>query len=165
MPIISNNLIGKIPISTNDIIRVNLAWVKDVEEAKRIIKKINNDIYLDYPRGRSKPPKPTIKLDDAIRLANNQKVKYFAVSNIETAEDCELMIDSLGDVEFVPKIETEIGVNNMAKMIKAGVKTMMLDKEDLYTDVNCNSKKYNKLIGKARSYPVKLLELQGVVFI
>jgi hypothetical protein len=46
-----------------------------------------------------------------------------------------------------------------------GGRTMMLDKEDLYTDVNCNSKKYNKLIGKARSYPVKLLELQGVVFI
>ena len=152
------------PISKKAIIRVNLAWFKSVEEARRIIRNSQHDIYLDFPQGRTKPPKPTIKIDDAIRLTNYPRVKYFAVSNIERAEDVRHIMDSLGDVEFIPKIETKVGVKNLKAILAEGVKTIMLDKEDLYTDVDCNSTLYNQLIAEARSANCKVLELKGVIF-
>ena len=164
MLIISNNLIGKTPIPKRAIIRVNLAWLKSIDEARCIIRNSRHDIYLDYPQGRTKPPKPIIKFDDAIRLTNYSQVKYFAVSNIEQAEDVRHIMDSLRDVEFIPKIETKTGVKNLKAILAEGIKTIMLDKEDIYTDVGCNSTTYNQLVTEARNANCKVLELKGVVF-
>lgn len=167
MIIISNNLTGKLPLPAKAIIRVNLAWIKSIKEARQILNESQHDIYLDYPQGRTKPPKPTIKLDEAIRLTNHPKVKYFAVSNVEDIESFESLRDSLGDVEFIPKIETPLGVENIGEMIKAGIKTIMIDKEDLYTSVQCDSQEFNDILQIIRTYKnkIKILELQGVVFI
>lgn len=156
MPIVvSNNLIGKIPIPDNSIIRLNLAWVS-LEEARDILSKINN-VYLDYPTGRTKPPKPTITLEEAIDLANEFNVKYFAVSNVEDAQTIRnLKVKS----EIIPKIETIKGVENIEEIAKE-VNMVMLDKEDLYLD--CKGKDFEKLINKVRA-SVKTLELIGVVF-
>jgi pyruvate kinase len=159
--IISNNLIGKMPIPKDAIIRVNLAWVSK-EEARKILSETKNDIYLDYPSGRTKPPKPTMTLDDAIELANEFKVKYFAVSNIECICDVLDIQSKLYYSEFVPKIETVNGVENIREITQE-VDIIMLDKEDLYVD--CNGEGYEDLINKVRSSKVKVLELAGVIFI
>jgi len=167
MFIISNNLIGKMPIPDNAIIRVNLAWIKDVKEAKKILEQ-NKKIYLDYPSGRTKPPVPTITLDEAIELTKHKSVYYFAVSNAENATKLsEINARLTSAVELVPKIETTKGIENIEKMIAIGIKSIMLDKEDLYTNVKCNTKRYNKWLERIRSYKgrIKILELQGVVFI
>ena len=94
------------------------------------------------------------------------RVKYFAVSNIETVEQIQSIMNRLEDVEFVPKIETVAGVAGMEDMIKAGIKTFMLDKEDLYTDVKQDSERFNELVEDARSYGdrARVLELKGVIF-
>jgi hypothetical protein len=168
MPIIiSNNLQGKMPIPEDAVIRVNLAWFDNWQEAKQIIDNIEHYVYLDFPSGRTKPPKPKIKLEEAIELSKLNNVKYFAISNAEDIyELSEIM--SLVNCEVVPKIETETGVNNINSMIEdIGIKTIMLDKEDLYTNCKMDSEKYNKLVMKAREYGsrIKVLELQGVIFI
>lgn len=164
--IISNNLIGKMPIADNAIIRINLAWIKSLDEAKRIITNSKHDIYLDYPTGRTKPPRPVITLNEAIELTKNKQVKYFAISNAEDISKIK-EIKSKVKAELVPKIETQLGVSKINEMIEAGIKTIMLDKEDLYIDANCDSKEFNLLVNSVRSYKdrVKILELQGVIFI
>ena len=163
MIIVSNHLIGKIPIHPDTVIRVNLAWVKSVEEAKKLLDNSKHDIYLDFPSGRTKPPQPTISLEEAIGLSRHRKVKYFAMSNCENVRDIqEVMLKT--PAEFVPKIETKLGVKNMGKMKEIGIKHFMLDKEDLWTDVHCDSKKFNELVNEARTHK-GVMELQGVVFI
>lgn len=154
------------PIPEDAIIRINLAWVKDINEAKEILNAVTHHVYLDFPDGRKKPPKPTISLEDALLLAEHEKVMYFAISNAENIDKLRRMKDRLMDVILVPKIETTLGVMRMQKMIDLGIDTFMLDKEDLYTDVDCDPDKYGEYLEEARSHKdVKILELNGVVFI
>ena len=166
MLVISNHLQGKMPLPKDAIIRVNLAWYPSVEAARQALDDANRDIYLDYPRGRTKPPKPKITLYEAIELANEYKVRYFAVSNVEVPKFIEEISARLETAEFVPKIETALGVENIRAIITTGVKTIMLDKEDLYVDVDMDAWAYEKLIDSVRQQTsnVTLLELQGVVF-
>src|SRR6185369_15118491 len=86
MIIVSNHLLNTTDIAfpKDAVIRVNLAWIKSFPEAEKILAESQHDIYLDFPQGRSKPPKPLLTLDNAITLANKYpNVKYFAVSNVE----------------------------------------------------------------------------------
>lgn len=147
------------PIPADVIIRVNLAWV-DYERAKLLLNSINQPIYLDYPSGRTKPPKPTITLDEAIALANEFKVRYFAVSNYEDAKTIRDIKERV-KCEVVPKIETIKGVENIAEIAKE-VAMVMLDKDDLF--VNCRGQGFEELVGKIRTCGIKVLELQGVIF-
>jgi len=67
--------------------------------------------------------------------------------------------------EFVPKIETKMGVKMMTLMEEElGIKLFTLDKEDLYTNVRADFKEYEKLVKEARTHK-GVMELQGVVFI
>lgn len=164
--IISNNLVNKMPIPDDTIIRVNLAWIKSYEEAEAVISSSGHSVYLDYPDGRKKPPRGVLSLKEAIKLARLPEVLYFAVSNCESVERINEIREQLWDVEFVPKIETVAGVAGMDEMIKAGIKTFMLDKEDLYTDVQGDADRFEELVNEARGYSdrAKILELKGVIF-
>lgn len=165
MIVISNNLLGKIPLLDSTTIRINLAWVKK-EDVSKLLDESTKDIYLDYPDGRKKPPVPTMTIEEAIEFSKHPKVKYFAFSNATI--DRVLEIKDKIDCQLVPKIETEQGVRDIPEMIKAGIKMFMLDKEDLYTDVNCNPDEFNRLVNDVRSFrseDIIILELQGVVFI
>ena len=163
MLVISNHLDGKIPIPKEAVIRINLAWIKSVEEAREIIKNCKNNIYLDYPDGRTKPPKPTITFAEALELSKMDKVKYFAISN---AENIDLLSDIKEKVtcELVPKIETGVGVKIIDDIIKLGIKMIMLDKDDLYVNCNCDTDLYRIALDEVRSKDIKILELQGVIF-
>ena len=157
--IFSNNLTGKIKTKKTDIVRVNLAWV-NFQQARQILKKRKN-VFLDYPSGRTKPPKPTITFKQAIDLANEFNVKYFAVSNLESVEKIKELKAKVKS-EIVPKIETTEGVKNIAKIAKE-VKTIMLDKDDLWVD--CKGKNFSRMVKKVRSCKIKVFELAGVIFI
>lgn len=154
------------PMSDDTIIRINLAWIGSYKEAEEIISSSEHSIYLDYPDGRKKPPRGVLSLTEAIELSKLPQVKYFAVSNCEDIEKITGIMNQLDGVEFVPKIETTVGVANMGDMIEAGIKTFMLDKEDLYTDVKCDTDRFTALVEEARSYNnvAKVLELKGVIF-
>ena len=73
---------------------------------------------MDYPKGRTKPPVPSLSLPDAISFTQKyDNIKYFATSNIEEVAEVDLICDMLpGHVSFVPKIETLKGVLNLDKL-------------------------------------------------
>ncbi len=151
------------------VIRLNLAWMPSRDEAEKVLASLKGRrVYLDYPQGRSKPPKPVVTLDEAIELANKYEVAFFAVSNVENSLSL-LGIRSLLrlTVELVPKFESEAGIKNMARIIqKTKVKYAMLDAEDVYTNVNHDSVRYAELIAMAvaAAKDITLLRLQGVIF-
>lgn len=161
MLVISNNLVGTIKFPKDSIVRLNLAWVKDVQEAKDILDKFEGNVYLDFPSGRTKPPMPKISIGQAVNLSRHKAVKYFAMSNCENPADIKRIM-KLTPAEVIPKIETKLGVKNMQDMVEVGVKTFMLDKDDLWIDVNCDTKKFLELIEEARKF--NIIEMRGVVF-
>lgn len=150
------------------VIRVNMAHVRDYEELTKFVN-VDYDIFLDYPCTRTKPPVPTVNVRDALRaIREYPSIKYFAVSNIETPEEVDIWVGILPEgVDFVPKIETRRGVENLQSICQ-GIQYAMLDSEDLYTDVGGDAALYLKLKDRAKrdceSNNVTLLELYGVVF-
>ena len=152
------------------IVRINMAHVKDIRELYRFVK-IDYDIFLDYPKGRTKPPVPTLDINDALEVMSRYKnIKYFATSNIEEVSEVDIICDIIPDtVSFVPKIETLQGVLNLEKIFEGGrVKHIMLDTEDLYTDVKNDVPLYSYLIDRVKTickkHNIELLQLHGVVF-
>ncbi|MBI3573825.1 hypothetical protein HY090_02135 [Candidatus Kaiserbacteria bacterium] len=174
MLIVSNYLLTKTDLMYPDhtVVRVNIAWIKSKRELVSVLEGIDkHHVYLDYPQGRTKPPKPILTLDHAIEMANRfSKVKYFAVSNVEDPEAIyAIRLQLPKTIELIPKIETKKGVENLEKIFKKiDAKFIMLDKEDLYLDIKRDSKLFEKLIGitrkKGKKHGVKVLELHGVVF-
>ena len=60
MILISNHLTGMSQFKTlkDVVIRINMAHVKDQYELEKYLK-VPHDIFLDYPKGRTKPPLPS----------------------------------------------------------------------------------------------------------
>ncbi len=174
MILVSNHLLSTTPVifpKETVVIRINIAWIKTKQELVRLLKSIEHDVYLDYPQGRSKPPRPVLTIDEAIEMAHKfPHVKYFAVSNVENPQKIFDIKSRLpAHVEVVPKIETATGVKNMLAIIKKlDTNYVMLDKEDLYSDIQRNSKRFATLVEtarrKAKEANIDLLELHGVVF-
>jgi len=128
-------------------------------------------VFLDYPKGRSKPPLPSSNLDEAIAFTKKyNNIKYFATSNIEEIAEVNLICEMLPEgVNFVPKIETLKGVLNLSKLFDTGkIKHIMLDSEDLYTNIQNDVELFINLKERVRrvcnDYKVECLELYGVVF-
>ena len=172
MIIVSNHVKDKVKLNDNIVIRINVAWVKTISELKKIIKdNSKNPIYLDFPEGRTKPPKPTLSLQEVIGITHHYKnIKYFAISNAEEQYSLKLIRKALPSrIKIVPKIETVRGIANIRDIVKgANTDTIMLDKEDLYTAVNADSEKYKEHMDTLRldcfMIGITILELQGVIF-
>jgi len=174
MIIVSNYLLDKTDLHFPDhvVVRVNVAWQKDLEQLRGILKNTRHDIYLDYPQGRTKPPKPKISLAETIAMAHQfPRVKYFAVSNVEDPENIFKIKERLpAHIEIVPKIETELGIHNLEQIVqKIQNKYIMFDKEDLYIDVNRDAEKFENLVNltkkKGKEIGISILDLHGVVFL
>lgn len=174
MLIISNHLMAKGGFSLPDhaVVRVNVAWIPTKEKLIETLKDIKHDVYLDYPQGRSKPPKPKITLDETIALVTQfPQVKYFAVSNVEEPEAIYAIKMQLpSHVGIVPKIETKRGIENLEAIVaKIQNQHIMFDKEDLYLDVNRDVELFEQLVEttrqKSKALGITVLELHGVVFL
>lgn len=172
MLLISNHLtnLDQFKNLKNVVIRINMAHVKDIAELKRFVN-VPYDIFLDYPKGRTKPPVPTIPLSEAIEFTKKyDNIKYFATSNIEEVAEVNLICDLLPEnVKFVPKIETLKGVLNLSKLFDTNkIYHIMLDSEDLYTDIKNDLELFINLKDRVKrisiDYNIELLELYGVVF-
>ena len=103
-------------------------------------------------------------------MSRYENIKYFATSNIEEVSEVDIICDIIPDtVSFVPKIETLQGVLNLEKIFEGGrIEHIMLDTEDLYTNIKNDVPLYTNLIDRVKNscdkYDIKLLELYGVVF-
>lgn len=172
--IVSNHLLKRTQIEfplEHVVMRINVAWIRSNEDLLALLKDIKHDIFLDYPQGRSKPPRPTLTLEETIAtIAQFPNIKFFAVSNVEDPVAVAAIKAQLpAGVELVPKIETKKGVESLAEIVDSiQTKHIMLDKEDLYTNVSNDQEAFEALVTLARKTckekGVADLELQGVVF-
>ena len=164
--IYSIHLCGKVAIPKGAIIRVNMAFVNTRAKLVHSIKSVKNDVFLDIPTKRIKPPISLLGLGDALHAMNRcANVKYFAVSNSEKWGRMRFLRSKIpARIKIIPKIETALGVANLKKIVSfAQTDTIMLDKTDLFFDVkDCGV--YEKLIKQLRGSGVKIFEQQGVVF-
>jgi len=155
------------------VFRVNAAWIKSKIELFNLLENINGDVFLDFPQGRTKPPKPVLTFEDLVETVYKfENVKYFAITNCRSYTQIDLVRNFLEDrICLVPKIESAEGIDKFEYIIKAlneHEKLIMLDKEDLYTDLDGDDKKFAEYVElikeKAAKAGFKVLELQGVIF-
>ena len=166
-----------IPIPSGTIYRINLAWVNDLDELKKLLKKHSkHEIFLDLPIRRIKPPHNSYNLKEIIPFINNNtNIKYFAISNVKTSNDLDEYLSLLPiTVTLIPKIENIIGIKNIEQITKKlpyKEKIIMLDHDDLFSDLLKNEnnftnfKKYfTQLVEFCNGNNIKLLRTIGVVF-
>ena len=177
MRIFSQNIINYgIPVPENSILRINLAWINSIEELELILQKNNNsDIFLDLPVGRTKPPNNKYSFDDIVLiLQKNENIKYFAISNVNSADNIRELIKKIPkQVSLVPKIESPEGVKNIEEIVKVlgDKKIIMLDHDDLYSNLikkNEKPEKFKEYISNLSNFCQKnnviMLRTIGVIF-
>ncbi|MCX5751403.1 MAG: pyruvate kinase [Candidatus Saganbacteria bacterium] len=162
-----------IPFPEFAVYRVNVAWVRSNEELYDLLKELNNDVFLDFPEGRNKPPKPVLSIEDLVAAMHKfDNIKYFGVTNVKNAK----MIKNLREkvpkrIKLIPKIESKEGVDNLEEIfaeLRKDESHIMLDKEDLYTDLNNHNGLFDQYVRlcreKCNNMGIRVLELQGVIF-
>ncbi|RZD44512.1 MAG: hypothetical protein CXT78_06420 [Thaumarchaeota archaeon] len=178
MLIISQNASNYgIPFPDETIFRINLAWVNSIDELEKLLQKHQNQqIFLDLPKGRIKPPNNRYTLEDLFTILNtHNNIKYFAVSNVNSSEDLSLYIKVIPkEIIIVPKIESPtavLNIKNIVDSIPSSEKFLMLDHDDLYSNLiknNEDSSKFTEYITILKEFcdknNVTLLRTIGVIF-
>jgi len=174
MLIISQNArLAHLPIPKEAVLRVNVAWVKSVHDLDSLLTGIKQDVFLDFPEGRNKPPKPVLVLGDLLEAMKRwERIRYFGVTNVKKPEAIEkLKAQVPARVQLVPKIESLAGVERLGDILATlpyEKKYIMLDKEDLYTDLSHDNEGLDRCVRRVRQVcrdaGVEVLELAGVIF-
>ena len=89
MLIVSQNMTNyDVELPRDTILRINLAWINDLETLKNILEtKSENNIFIDLPKNRTKPPNNRYSMDEIKPILENySNIKYFALSNVDSAE-------------------------------------------------------------------------------
>ena len=176
--IISQNIINYgIEIPDNTILRINLAWCSSVKQLRNILEgHKNNSIFIDLPIKRIKPPNNKYTLNDLISVISSySQIKYFAISNVESASDLEDYIQNIPpNIILVPKIESPIAIQNISEIVNAiptDKKVLMLDHDDLFSRIIKNNESIDnfqsyiqKLSDYCSSNKITLLRTIGVMF-
>lgn len=176
MRIFSQNLSNyDIPICSDCVYRVNLAWVNSIDELESILlKHKDHSLFLDLPINRTKPPHNKYSLEELFPIfKKHSNIRYLAISNVEKKDDLEMYEKVLpSTVNLVPKIESKKGVDNIEEITRdLKSKIIMLDHDDLFTNlVNLKQapstfKNYvNNLSEFCKKNEVTLLRTIGVIF-
>ena len=178
MLIISQNASNYgIPLPSNAIYRINLAWINNIQEFEELLKKHkNHKIFLDLPINRVKPPNNKYSLNDISQILKSyNNIKYFAISNVNSSKDLEHYIQFVpNNIILVPKIESPEGVNNVSEIVQTipgQEKILMLDHDDLFfalTKLNESPDKFkdyiNELVEFCKENNIILLRTIGVIF-
>ncbi len=176
--IISQNIINYgIEIPDDTILRINLAWCSSVKQLRNILEEHkNNSIFIDLPIKRIKPPNNKYTLNDLISVISSySQIKYFAISNVESASDLEDYIQNIPpNIILVPKIESPIAIQNISEIVNAiptDKKVLMLDHDDLFSRITKNNESIDnfqsyiqKLSDYCSSNKITLLRTIGVIF-
>ena len=176
--IISQNIINYgIEVPDNTILRINLAWCSSVKQLRNILEgHKNNSIFIDLPIKRIKPPNNKYTLNDLISVISSyDQIKYFAISNVESASDLEDYIQNIPpNIILVPKIESPIAIQNISEIVNAiptDKKVLMLDHDDLFSRITKNNESIDnfqsyiqKLSDYCSSNKITLLRTIGVIF-
>ena len=178
LKIISQNITNYgIEVPDNTILRINLAWCSSVKQLRNILEEHkNNSIFIDLPIKRIKPPNNKYTLNDLISVISSyDQIKYFAISNVESASDLEDYIQNIPpNIILVPKIESPIAIQNISEIVNAiptDKKVLMLDHDDLFSRITKNNESIDnfqsyiqKLSDYCSSNKITLLRTIGVIF-
>ena len=178
MLIVSQNISNhNITFSSAVIYRINLAWINNLQELEALLKKHDKQkIFLDLPVNRIKPPNNKYSLDDIVSILNSyENIKYFAISNVNNANDLEPYNDLIPkNITIIPKIESPDGITNVSEIVKAipsQEKILMLDHDDLFSTLTklgeqqSKFKDYiNELVQFCKENNITLLRTIGVIF-
>jgi len=178
LKIISQNITNYgIEVPDNTILRINLAWCSSVKQLRNILEEHkNNSIFIDLPIKRIKPPNNKYTLNDLISVISSyNQIKYFAISNVESANDLEDYIQKIPpNIILVPKIESPIAIQNVSEIVNAiptDEKILMLDHDDLFSKIIKNNESidsFQNYIQKLSDYcnlnKIILLRTIGVIF-
>ena len=178
LKIISQNITNYgIEVPDNTILRINLAWCSSVKQLSNILEEHkNNSIFIDLPIKRIKPPNNKYTLNDLISVISSyNQIKYFAISNVESANDLEDYIQKIPpNIILVPKIESPIAIQNVSEIVNAiptDEKILMLDHDDLFSKIIKNNESIDsfqnyiqKLSDYCNSNKIILLRTIGVMF-
>jgi len=186
MILASRHLTDYIDLPEHFVIRINLAWEHDIEELLGHIAKLKNDIFLDIPIDRKKPPNNEWELDEIFGACKEESsIKYIAISNVEKAEDIDEWYDCLKrhnlehQICIVPKIESVQAATNIGNILIAlpspnlmTQKTIMIDHDDMFSDIvklglDSNSLYTDYIIPIVRACKrrdVRVLRTAGIVF-
>jgi len=178
LKIISQNITNYgIEVPDNTILRINLAWCSSVKQLRNILEEHkNNSIFIDLPIKRIKPPNNKYTLNDLISVISSyNQIKYFAISNVESANDLEDYIQKIPpNIILVPKIESPIAIQNVSEIVNAiptDEKILMLDHDDLFSKIIKNNESIDsfqnyiqKLSDYCNSNKIILLRTIGVMF-
>ena len=178
LKIISQNITNYgIEVPDNTILRINLAWCSSVKQLRNILEEHkNNSIFIDLPIKRIKPPNNKYTLNDLISVISSySQIKYFAISNVESASDLEDYIQNIPpNIILVPKIESPIAIQNITEIVNAiptDKKVLMLDHDDLFSRIIKNNESIDnfqsyiqKLSDYCSSNKITLLRTIGVIF-
>jgi hypothetical protein len=167
MILLSNNALKYVDLPPGDtVVRVNVAWCGD--NLAPVLERLKGrNIFVDYPEGRTKPPRTTISINTAVSIIRlNTDVKYFAVSNAEDPGRLEhLRLQIPESVIIVPKIESMRGVRRVREISKAAqTDIIMLDAEDLYADAKDLFEEYCTLLNTLCGKNIRVLRMRGVIF-
>lgn len=173
--VISQNLVkSNLHLPDDAILRINLAWHKDLDSIKEMLyEHRNHKIFLDIPVGRKKPPNHSHDLDDIASIANtNRNVKYVAISNVEDVRTVKYY-SAIFNSKIVPKIETYRGVRDIVSIMNAmnyAPQVLMLDHEDLFANLVMlkKEKQYlavvDRLVSACKKKGAHLLRAKGIIF-
>ena len=177
MLIVSQNMTNyDVQLPRDTILRINLAWINDLETLKNILEaKSENSIFIDLPKNRTKPPNNRYSMDEIKPILESySNIKYFALSNVDSAEYLSEYLDYIPkNIVIVPKIESHLGIKNIEEIIKllGDEKIVMLDHDDLYSSMlkkNDDPKNFQiyiqELIDFCNKNDVALLRTVGVMF-
>jgi len=178
MLIVSQNLSNyDMNIPEDAIFRINLAWVNNIEELTKILKKhSSHQIFLDLPINRTKPPDNSYLIDDLIPIINNnENIEYLAISNVDDESIISNFLEKLpSHTKIVPKIESPNGIsniNNIVDKLPYENKIIMLDHDDLFSSLKKLGEpdsKFVDYIEKLTTFCTKnnilLLRTVGVIF-
>ena len=175
MKLVSSNLVNYIPHEKDYVYRINMAWRNSVAEIEKDLVNIhhlNAQIFLDHPKGRKKPPNNDFCVGDILDLCKfSFSIRYVAISNVESSADVKPYLVLPPIVQLVYKIETIIGIKNIAN-IKPRPKMVMLDHDDLCTCLVHNqidpaglyTDYIDPFLAECKELDIKVLRTRGVFF-
>lgn len=141
MIIASQNIINyDVNLPEGTIYRINLAWINDLEILKKILQKhIDQQIFLDLPKNRTKPPNNKYSMDELKPILQSfSNIKYFAISNVDSKNDLVDFLEYVPkNITIIPKIESPEGVKNIKEISELlySEKIIMLDHDDLFSSI------------------------------
>ena len=177
MLLISQNLLNyDMNFPKDTVLRINMAWMESLSSLEEMLDKFDKDVFLDLPTGRQKPPNYRYDMKDLKEIIEKYSIiKYFAISNVEISEQIENAYSFLPEnITLVPKIESIKGIDNIAEIAQAlrgNKKMMMLDHDDLFSNIISNNQTTDfyinlieKLVVFCQKENVILLRTRGVIF-